>query len=357
MSVLQALRKRVAIGASTDRRFAAAVGYGFGLLGLVRGRRGSADHIRSTTSLLASSTTVAGRPMNITIEPTNACNLGCPVCETGAGLLGRKTGHMSFEDFRTIVDKVAPHCNTLMFYFMGEPFLNKRAHEMIRYAKDAGIPFIDTCTNGDFVDPAKIVSCGLDRVSFQIGGMTQETHEVYRVGGKLARTLEKLEETIRLRNEQKSPLRIEAGFILMKHNEHEVVPFLQRMKTLGVDRAVVIDPCVRTIAQGHQFLPTDRSHWIYDEASFAKGVLKPKILPDNVCPWIYYSLAVHVNGNVVPCCRDTRGEEVMGNLLTESLQAVWNGERYRRFRERIIKNQGDVGICRLCSSYPVSRIA
>jgi hypothetical protein len=36
-------------------------------------------------------------------------------------------------------------------------------------------------------------------------------------------------------------------------------------------------------------------------------------VPDNACPWIYYSLAIHVNGDVVPCCRDPKGEEVMGN--------------------------------------------
>ena len=101
--------------------------------------------------------------MNITIEQTNVCNLDCPVCETGAGILGRTKGHMSLEQFRTIIDKVGAHTNTLMFYFMGEPFLNKHAYDMIRYAKQAGIPFIETCTNGDFVDPVKIVASGLDR--------------------------------------------------------------------------------------------------------------------------------------------------------------------------------------------------
>jgi radical SAM protein with 4Fe4S-binding SPASM domain len=350
------LKQRLVVLASTRRLWAAAVGLSLGIVGALRGRRGSWDHLKSTLSLARGSTVVAGRPMNVTIEPTNACNLGCPVCETGDGTLGRETGHMAFDDFRTIVDKIAAHTNTLMFYFMGEPFLNKRAYAMIRYAKDAGIPFIDTCTNGDFVDPAQIVACGLDRVSFQIGGMTQETHEVYRVRSRLDRVLRNLEETLALRRERGSPLRVESGFILMKHNEHEVDLFRRRMEELGIDRASVIDPVVRTVDQGKAYLPTDRERWLYDETAFANGLLRPKILPENVCPWIHYSMAIHVNGNVVPCCRDPRGAEVMGNLVAQGLEEIWNGSAYRDLRARIQRDQGSVEICRLCSSYPVSVI-
>jgi radical SAM protein with 4Fe4S-binding SPASM domain len=354
--MLQHIKTRVRVLSSTNRHAATAVGLAIGTWGLLRGKRGSLDHLKSTVSLATGSSRILGRPMNVTIEQTNVCNLDCPVCETGAKMLGRPSGHMSFEQFKTIIDRIGAHTNTLMFYFMGEPFLNKRAYDMIRYAKDAGIPFVETCTNGDFVDAEKIVASGLDKVSFQIGGMAQETHEIYRVKGQLDRVLRNLDETIRIRNERRAPLQIEVGLILMKHNEHEIADFRRKVIEWGADRAVVIDPCVRTIEQGVQFLPADRAHWIYDEGAFNRGILKPKVLPDNTCPWIYYSLAIHVNGDVVPCCRDPKGEEVMGNILKDDLDTIWNGQRYRNFRERIHRDQGAVGICRLCSSYPVSRI-
>ncbi len=130
--------------------------------------------------------------MNVTIEPTNVCNLECPVCETGAGVLGRPGGHMTLDQFRTIIDKVGAHTNTLMFYFMGEPFLNRQSYEMIRHAKQRGIPYVQTCTNGDAVNPEKLVDCGIDEVSFQIGGTSQETHQVYRVNSNLERVLRNL---------------------------------------------------------------------------------------------------------------------------------------------------------------------
>lgn len=350
------IKDKLRVLASTNFVFASLVAALYGLRGLLRRRRGSIDHIKSTLSLIQKSTTVLGRPMNITIEPTNVCNLACPVCETGADILGREKQHMSLDVFKTIINKVAAHTNTLMFYFMGEPFLNKQAYEMIRYGKDLGIPFIDTCTNGDPVNPKKLIECGIDRVSFQIGGMSQETHQIYRINSNLERVMKNMKETLRLKKEYNSPIQVNCGFILMKHNEHEVSLFLNKMAEYGVSSAQVIDPCVRTIEQAHSMLPTDQKHWIYDPEGIKKGILKPRSLPNNNCPWIYYSVVIQVNGNVVPCCRDPLGEEVMGNLCFQSLDEIWNGERFRNFRERINSKQGTVNICRLCSSYPPSSI-
>jgi radical SAM protein with 4Fe4S-binding SPASM domain len=324
--------------------------------GIRGGKRGSSDHLQATASFMTGSSKILGRPMNITLEPTNTCNLKCPVCETGAGILGRSPAHMTLENYKTIIDKVAPHTNTLMFYFMGEPFLNKSAYDMIAYAKAQGIPFITTCTNGDFVDPQKLVACGIDEVNFQIGGMTQETHQTYRINSKLDRVLANLKETVRLRNQAGSKMKILSGFILMKHNEHEVEGFRKSMAEWGADQVNVIDPCVRTHEQGLEYLPTDQNHWQYDPDAFQKGIVKPRSLPPNECPWIYYSLSIHVSGNVVPCCRDPLGENVMGNLITQSLDEVWNGEKFQSFRKQLHKDQGSINICRLCSSYGPSPI-
>jgi radical SAM protein with 4Fe4S-binding SPASM domain len=332
----------------------AALGVGVG--GLLRGRRGAADHLRSSLSFAFRSTRVRGRPMNLTIEPTNVCNLECPVCETGAGVLGRPAGHMSLDQFKSIVDKTAAHTNTLMFYFMGEPFLNKHAYEMVRYAKQRGVPFVQTCTNGDLLSPERLVDCGIDEVSFQIGGITQQTHEIYRINSRLDRVLHNLRETVRLKRLRRPSMRVLSGFILMKHNEHEVDGFKRLMADIGVDEAQVIDPCVRTVEQGRELLPADKAHWYYDPEAFERGILRPKVLPHNECPWLYYSLTIHVNGDVVPCCRDPKGIEVVGNILTQSLDEVWNGEPFRAFRARLHRDQGSIEICRLCSAYGASAI-
>lgn len=333
--------------------------YGFqkGITSLLKGKRGSKEHIKSTISLIKKDNKIMGKPINITIEPTNMCNAKCPVCETGAGILGRDNAYLSFDDFKIIIDKIYPYTNTLMYYFMGEPFLNREWVKQVRYAKDKGIPFISTCTNGDVKGiPQGIIDSGIDFVSFQMGGTTQETHEIYRVNTKLKNIQNNLLETIKLKKESGSKVHLEAGFILMRHNEHQVEEFIEWCKEIGVDSFNIIDPCVRTVEQGNQYLPTDKEHWIYDPKKFEEGRLQRRIIPKNDCPWIYYSLTIMSNGDVSPCCHDACGKETMGNLIEQGLEKVWNGEKYQNFRDRIHTNQKNVDICRLCSGYGVSDI-
>lgn len=333
--------------------------YGFkkGFLSLFAGKKGAFEHIKSTISLVKKDSKILGKPINITIEPTNVCNAKCPVCETGAGILGRDNTYLSFEDFKIIIDKLAPHINTLMYYFMGEPFLNREWVEQVQYAKKKGVSFISTCTNGDVKGiPQQIIDSGIDFVSFQMGGTTQEIHEIYRVNTKLKNIRKNLIETIELKKKTRSKVHLEAGFILMRHNEHQVEEFIAWCKEVGVDSFNIIDPCVRTVEQGNKYLPTDKKHWIYDPEKFKAGTLCRKIIPKNDCPWIYYSMTIMSNGDVVPCCHDACGKEIMGNIIKQDLEKIWNGEKFLDFRNRIHTNQKSIDICRLCSGYGVSDI-
>ncbi len=292
-------------------------------------------------------------PSHITIEPTNACNLKCPVCETGNGQMNRKKGLLDFDKYCEFIDEIAPTTSVLMFYFMGEPFLNKKAYEMIKYARQKGL-FVETCTNGDFVDAKGVIYSDINDISYQLGGMTQISHQTYRIRGNLERTMSNIREVIALRNKTPgSNVSISAGFIVMKHNEHEVPEFLKWAKAVGIDRANVIDPCVNTIEQGNLMLPSDKRYWFYDEEAFERGVLKPKHIPDNECTWIWNSATITWEGDVVPCCRDPLAKHNLGNVFEKPLKEIWNSDKAIGFRKRILNEQSKVDICELCSGYGV----
>lgn len=313
--------------------------------------KGWINSLVNQAAAMARSTYVPMLPVHITIEPTDICDQRCPVCETGAGILRRPKGMMSLENFRTVVDKIAPHANTLLFYFMGEPFLVKNSYEMIRYARDKGI-FVDACTNGHFIDPEKLVWSGINQVSFQLGGITQETHEIYRVRGDLAKALGNARAVVAEKKKRGLDIpRVILGFIVMKHNEHEVEQFYKLAEEMGVDEAQVIGPAVRSVEQGKQFLTKDEQYWYYDRDAFERGVLRPKTVPNNRCYWIWHSTVITWDGDIVPCCRDPQGDFVMGNILQEDLARIWNNQKFRDFRRRILTDQRNVSICRLCSSY------
>ena len=292
-----------------------------------------------------------GRPVSITLEPTNVCNLQCPVCETGAGVLERKPGMMSYEGFVKIMDKVGPGANHLMFYFMGEPFLNREAYRMIRYARDMGIR-VTSCTNGEPVDPQALYDSGINHISFQIGGMTQRSHEVYRKKSDLYRIFENLTSYLQIlqtKGKRPSEHEVELGLIVMRHNEGEISAFLERCKTLGV-QSTLISPCVRTPEQARTFLPEAEAYWLYDRGIWERGdgLAIKRHLPWNRCPWFYFAVTIQVNGDVVPCCRDAQGKNVFGNLFSESLESVWNGPRFRKWRRAFSRRPSPLDLCRLC---------
>lgn len=295
-------------------------------------------------------------PAHVSIEPTNVCNAKCPVCETGNGTMERRRGMLDYDNFTGLIDEIAPTTAVLMYYFMGEPFLNKRSYDMIRYARERGI-WVETCTNGDFVDPEGVIYSDINEISFQIGGMTNETHQIYRVDSDLDKVLPNLEALLDLkRRTPESNVIVEVGFIVMRHNEHEVPEFLRWCEELGVDKANIVDPCVRDVEEGKRFLTEDPKYWFYDREAFDQGILRPKHIPDNECTWIWNSVMINWDGSVVPCCRDPHGRHPFGNAFEQPLREIWNGPKIREFRTKIGRNQRDIDICRLCSGYGVPQL-
>lgn len=295
-------------------------------------------------------------PVHVSLEPTNACNARCSVCETGKGDMARKTGFLDEHLYRDFIDKHSSEISVLLYYFMGEPFMHRSAYDMIRHARDKGI-YVETCTNGDFVDPEGVIFSDINKISFQIGGMDQETHKRYRSRTRLDKAISNLEKIIELRKKYPaSNVEVEVGFIVMRHNEHQVQDFLDWAKKVGVDRANVIDPGVRNMLEAYAYLPKDKKYWFYDEEAFERGILKPKRLPDNECVWIWNSIQLNWDGSAVPCCRDPNGKFILGNVFEDGLTKVFNGEPATQFRHNLLTRQGDISICKLCSGYGLPQL-
>jgi len=320
-------------------------------IGLNAKKKGYGQFLRSGLSAIGHSDRVMGLPVHITIEPISFCNLECPVCETGAGIIKRQQGTMSMDLYTRVITEVGKYANIIFLYWMGEPFLNKNIYKMADIAKDRGI-WVDTCTNGEVVKPVSLALSGFSRVSFQFGGMSPATHAEYRVKGDWGRALHNLCRTHDIAKKH-DVSQVGAGLIVMKHNEHEIERFIDFMDGYGVKQVELISPCVRTLEQAEKFLPEDRKYWLYDEKELKAGRLVPKVRPKNSCPWIYFSTVIAWDGTVYPCCRDADGEFPMGNIKEESLDVIWNGSRYRDFRRRISRDQKNVSICRLCSGFGV----
>jgi hypothetical protein len=82
--------------------------------------------------------------------------------------------------------------------------------------------------------------------------------------------------------------------------------------------------------------PEPRTPQSADEGAIAPGADEGPIdeLP---CDWPWRSSSVNHDGRVQPCCMSMGDDRAtMGSFgAAEGFAAVWNGERYREFRERL----------------------
>ncbi len=302
------------------------------------------------TSAATKRTFVWGRPFIMTVEPTNLCNLKCPLCVTGNGKMTRRAGKMTLATFKQAIDSAGDFLFYLLLYQQGEPFLNDDVLEFVRYAKRKRI-FVTTSSNGHYFgeETAKgTVASGLDSLIISVDGATQTGYETYRVGGELSKVKNGIRNLVAEKKRQgsKTPF-IYLQFITMRHNEGELKAMREMAARLGVDKLLVKSVQVETAEEAERWLPENESlrrYWLKD------GNLRPKRAGKGPCPRPWTSTLVNWNGEVVPCCFDKNASHPTGNLTkSEALTTVWKSKDYAEFRNQMLANRDAIDICSNCS--------
>lgn len=309
---------------------------------------------RALSSFVLSAATqkniVWGRPFILTIEPTNLCNLSCPLCITGNGRMTRRTGIMDFDHFKTIIDEVGDYLFYLLLYQQGEPFINRDFLKFVEYAKHKNI-LVTTSSNGHYLDSEtayQTVASGLDSIIISIDGADQKSYETYRIGGKLTKAVSGIENLVRARASQRGRTpKIFIQFIVMRHNEHQVDEMRKLAKRLGADKLLKKTVYVETTAEARAWLPSNRNLSRY---RLQEGALAPKRLIKGACPRPWTSALVNWDGSVVPCCFDKNARHSFGNVTPElSFDQIWMSQKYGTFRNQMLSQRGSLEICANCS--------
>lgn len=311
--------------------------------------------MRGYKAYLMKKTRVRAYPPVLMIEPTNYCNLKCPLCPIGEGTFTPKRGSMKFDDYRKIMDEMGDYLLNLTLWNYGEPFMNKEIYSMIDYAKKKGI-FIRISTNGHFLDNVddikKLINSKLDNLIICLDGASQETFLKYRKQGNFNIVVSNIKRIVDEKKKLNSPYPfIELQFIIMKHNEHEISRMRELAKEIGVDK-LTLKTLTLDISQEDnkdriaEFLPSSEKLSRYE---MKEGKLKRKAGIKNDCKRLWLSSVINWDGSVTACCYDPNREFELGNVFKEgSFRKVWNNDNYRRFRKIILKNKKSVKMCENC---------
>ena len=292
----------------------------------------------------------AGLPLSVSIEPTTACNLRCPECPSGLRSFTRPTGMLQEKMFRKVVDELQDTLCYLLFYFQGEPYLNRNFLDWVRYASQRGI-YTATSTNAHYLDDAtarKTVASGLDRLIISIDGTTQETYQSYRIGGKLEKVLEGTKNIIRWKKKLKSRTpHVVFQFLVVKPNEHQVEEVKQLASELGVDAVGLKTAQIHNYEKGSPLIPEQQKYSRYKKRRDGSYAIKNKLL--NHCWKMWHSCVITWDGKVVPCCFDKDAHHQLGDMQQMSFEEIWQSTPYQQFRQSLLRSRSEIDICKNCT--------
>jgi len=286
-------------------------------------------------------------PYNLLLEPTNICNLHCPICANGSGKMNSlQKGKMDFELFKTIINELSPYLYEALLWGYGEPIIHERIYDMIKYIENKKIKTVIS-TNAQLIkldDARKLVDSGLSRIIIALDGASETTYQIYRKGGKFNNVIRTLQFLNQAKDEVKSNKpEIRLQFIVMKHNEHEIESIKLLAKEynakLKLKTAVVND-------ETKDFLPSKSE---YSRFSLKNNKLAPKDKQPKSCPYIWKWATINWDGSIVPCCKDPMRDHQVGSILeNNSFLNVWTSKEFKHFRRTFLTDKMSLKRCSIC---------
>jgi len=295
----------------------------------------------------------------VQIEPTNICNLRCPLC-INSRIPENEKRHLKFDEFKFILSRFTYRINKIYLTNWGEPFLNPDIFEIIKCAKERGI-YISLSSNlnikKDLID--KIVKSGLDAIMLSIDGFSSESYSKYRVGSDFNNVMENmlLLKKAKERRKSNNP-KITWQFLVNRHNEREIRNAVEFAGKNGIKIAVSEMGLADDMPEyNFRDLSELKKEWLPQNPGYVRNYYKGKIgyhLAETVCPFLWNSVTVSVNMKVTPCCHTYTKESHFGDLTNNTVMEIWNNAKYRAARQ-LFNQKNFVApidlICGRCSNY------
>jgi MoaA/NifB/PqqE/SkfB family radical SAM enzyme len=294
-----------------------------------------------------------GKPYVLVVDPTNVCNLRCPLCPTGLHNRGRKGLMMPWDTFTGIIDEMAPTAFKVNLFNWGESLLNTNIFNMISYAKAKGLGTTMSTNLSIELDDTQIDSLlhsGLEFLFFSVDGATQSVYEQYRRKGNLELVLKNMRRLVDRKAELKlkRPI-LEWQFIPMRHNEHQVDEARKLSDEIGCDRFRCIPVGIPFDSPNPIELQTEWFPNTVSNGEIGDGEeISENTQSKSACYFLYRYLIVNPDNKVSPCCVVYGERSDFGDINTMgSFKNIWNNENYRSGRAQFNKG-GNVEVPTIC---------
>ena len=333
---------------------------------------------RTASDLKPTLLPVAGtEPIIANIELTTRCNLRCAYC--ARTLRGITAEDMPLDRFKTILG-LLPHAYRITLVGLGETLLHPGVADFVAFASKQGRR-VALVTNGMLLDDElsrKLLNAGLESIAFSLDGATQEIASSVRPGTDLDRVITNIKRFVKLSRSTR-----EISTAVFSAVSTQTVSSLKKLMDVIADLGVhvmmlsdlnfrenqsqtlwknidnAIAKEVRTSVAGafKKNLPVLSVRGL-EEFGLWKRYQKYLLLPPDQLyqrsvkhAWCYspwQTIPVNVRGDVTLC--DCQPEIKAGNLLTQPLSEIWNGDIFKQHRSKMLSNDPPES-CLLCPRF------
>jgi MoaA/NifB/PqqE/SkfB family radical SAM enzyme len=320
---------------------------------------------------------VASLPRSLYLETTNRCDSKCQTCiRTFRGL--EPPADLTLAQVKSIAEQF-PVLERVVLHGIGEPLLNREIFEIVAYLKSraATVLFNSDAISLTLTRALKLIDSGLDEYRVSMDAATPETYRRLRGVDQFDRVVANVRRLVELEQERsRSAPRVSLWFTAARVNLPELPAFVRLAASLGVaevyvQRLVFNELGLATAENAlHGRLRQQEQELLAQTEELARalglvlhasGLTTPLASLNGPAagarPWAGcqrpWTLSyVTANGNVLPCCispwvaRDYQAL-ILGHAFAAPFADIWNGERYRRFRNDF-ESENPPDPCRGC---------
>jgi radical SAM protein with 4Fe4S-binding SPASM domain len=271
-------------------------------------------------------------PTTVHIETTNKCNQTCVMCQHPD--MKRHVTSIDEEVALKAIDECAEFgVYSTHFFFFGEPFLNRRTIEYIKYAKEKGIPVVSVTTNLTSIkntELERMVTEGLDSVHISFEGIDPDNYARIRGTDSYHRVVRNLEKLLAFKKEHSSEKPwISLTYVRTNETDDQLNQFKSewKEKVNNFHISPQFDYLGRAaIRKDQEFVNSER---ILDRGEEGR-------LP---CRQLWLRLVVLSNGELVPCSQNMDGELTIGNIKETTIKEAWQGKKMAELRQQHLVNR------------------
>lgn len=267
------------------------------------------------------------------IEITNTCNLACSFCIQNSRIPRR----MSVEEFKHVIQEVKPYTKHVYLHILGEPLSHPDLSTFLQICKQAGMEVILT-TNGTLlkqqVETLREAGC-IRQLNISLHSFPQ--HEQPQYLDRLWECAKVLADVgihvnFRLWSMQDGILSAEThgllDAVLKYYRKHQEDLSLRRMSRFDL---------------------ADHIHLHFENVFTWPALTNPYVNDVGTCLGMKTMCGILVDGTLVPCCLDSKGDIALGNVFKTPLKEILSSQRCEDMVKGFQNKQVKEALCQHCS--------